>query len=108
MPEKSPENYTWLTYLWVVGLSALGGIVAFMRKVKEGNARAWNFAELVGEVATSAFAGVMTFFMCEASGFSPLITAALVGISGHMGSRAIFQLENFFSAKFPAQPKEGS
>jgi hypothetical protein len=25
MPHNSPENYTWITYLWVVGLSILGG-----------------------------------------------------------------------------------
>lgn len=105
-PPKGPESYAWFTYLWVFGLSSLGGFVAFMRKVKEGNARAWNFAEFFGEIATSAFAGVMTFYLCEAGGFSPLRTAAFVGIAGHMGSRALFQLERFFTNKFPAPEKE--
>lgn len=105
MPEKSPENYALLTYLWVFGLSVLGGVVSFMRKVKEGHARAWNFAELFGEIATSAFAGVMTFYLCEWSGFAPLATAAFVGIAGHMGSRSIKVLEGFFETKFPAPGK---
>lgn len=99
---KGPESYAWFTYLWVIGLSSLGGVVAFLRKVKEGNARAWNFAEFFGEIATSAFAGIITFFLCESSQLTPLMTAALVGITGHMGSRAIFLLEKFFSNKFPA------
>jgi len=100
-PEKSPETYSVLTYLWVFGLSALGGAVSFIRKVKDGHARAFNVAELFGELFTSAFAGVLTFYLCEWSGFAPLATAAFVGIAGHMGSRALFQLEGFFETKFP-------
>ncbi|MGV8899997.1 MAG: phage holin family protein [Burkholderiaceae bacterium] len=100
MPEKSPETYSYLTYLWVFGLSALGGAVSFIRKVREGNARAWNFVEFIGEIMTSVFAGVLTFYLCEWSGFSQLATAAFTGIGGHMGSRAIFILEKFFESKF--------
>jgi LydA holin phage, holin superfamily III len=104
MSDKSPETFSYITYLWVLGLSALGGVVAFARKVREGHARAWNFAEFVGELVTSGFAGVMTFYMCEYSNFAPLLTASLVGIAGHMGSRAIFLLESFLDAKYP-RPK---
>ena len=106
MPEKSPENYTWLTYAWVFGLSALGGAVSFLRKVKDGHARAWNFAEFFGEIFTSAFAGVMTFYLCEWSGFAPLATAAFVGIAGHMGSKAMAHLEGFFESRFPGNKNE--
>lgn len=104
--EKGPESYAWITYLWVFGLSSLGGMVAFIRKVKDGHARAWNFAEFLGEIATSAFAGIITFFLCSNTSMSPLLTAALVGISGHMGSRAIYLLEKFFSDKFPGETNE--
>lgn len=99
MPGKNPENYQLLTYLWVFGLASWGGIVSFMRKMKDGHARAFNIAELVGEIFTSAFAGVLTFWMCEAAGFSGLVTAAFVGISGHMGSRAIGMMENYLAKK---------
>lgn len=101
MPEKSPENFTILTYAWVFGLSMLGGAVAFFRKVKQGHARAWNFAEFFGELATSAFAGILTFYLCEWSQMSPLATAAFVGISGHMGSRALVHFEAYFESRFP-------
>lgn len=102
--EKSPETYALGTYMWVIGLSAAGGAVAFIRKYKAGHSRAFNVAEFVGECATSAFAGVMTFYLCEWSSISPLATAAMVGIAGHMGSRAIANLELFFEARFPKAP----
>ena len=101
MPEKDPTSYSLLTYLWVFGLSSLGGFISFINKLKKGHARAFNIAEFMGEIATSAFAGVITFWLCENSGISPLITAALVGVSGHMGSRAILLFEEWLAKKFP-------
>ena len=100
MPEKDPTTYSWLTYLWVTGLSAWGCLVSFYRKVKTGKARPFNFAELIGELVTSAFAGLITFWLCEATDLHQLVTAALVGISGHMGSRAIFLLESWAEERF--------
>lgn len=105
MPEKDPTSYSLLTYLWVFGLAVLGGVVNFMRKLQEGHTRAFNIIEFIGELVTSAFAGVITFWMCEHAALSPLVTAALVGVSGHMGSRAIFSFEEFLKAKFPANTK---
>ncbi len=98
---KSPETYGLLTYAWVIGISAAGGAVAFIRKWKAGHTRAFNVAEFIGECVTSAFAGVMTFYLCEWSNFSHIASAAMVGIAGHMGSRAINNLEVFFEARFP-------
>lgn len=103
--EKSPETYSVITYIWVIGLSAIGGVVSFLQKYKAGHARAFNIIELIGELVTSAFVGVITFWLCEYSNFSSLLTAALVGISGHMGSRGMFKLEQFFTEKFSL--KEG-
>lgn len=96
MPEKDPSTYTWLTYMWVFLLSAWGGLVSFIKKVRTGETRASNLMEFIGELVTSAFAGVITFFLCEASGITPLMTAVLVAISGHMGTRAIFLFERWF------------
>jgi hypothetical protein len=101
MPEKSPETYSFLTYGWVFALAILGGVVSFMRKLQDGHTRVFNLIEFIGEIVTSAFAGVITFWMCEHSGLSPLVTAAFVGISGHMGSRAIFMAEGWLTKQFP-------
>ena len=100
MPEKDLNTYSMITYLWVTGLSMLGGFVSFARKVKEGKARAFNIIELIGEIITSAFTGIVTFFLCQAAGVGELWTIAFVGISGHMGTRAIFLMEKFFERRF--------
>lgn len=99
MPEKDPTAYGLITYLWVTGLAAWGGIVSFYRKVKSGETRSFNVVELIGEITTSAFAGLITFWLGEAAQLDPLVTAALVGISGHMGSRAIYQIERWVQTR---------
>lgn len=101
MIEKDPSSYSLITYGWVFMLAILGGIVNFMRKIQKGKTRAFNVVEFVGEIVTSAFAGVITFWMCEHAQFSPLVTAAFVGVSGHMGSRALFMFEEYIQTKFP-------
>jgi len=101
MPEKDPTTYSLLTYAWILILSGWGGIINFLRKRKAGETRPFNVAELVGEIFTSGFAGILTFWLCEYSGIPPLMTAAMVGISGHMGSRALYHLELWAESKFP-------
>lgn len=95
MPEKDPANYPLFTYLWVILISSWGGIVSFHRKMKSGHTRPFNMMELMGEIATSAFVGVVTFWLCEYANIHQTLTAAFVGITGHMGSRALFQLEKW-------------
>ena len=91
--DKSPELYGVLTYTWVIGIAALGGVTSFVSNVQRGEARAYNIVELIGELFISAFAGVMTFYLCELIDLPPLASAACVGIVGHMGSRGMFVLE---------------
>lgn len=108
-PEASYDLATLLTWLWVIGLSLLGGFVSFIQKLKTGHVRAWNFTEFVGELATSAFVGILTFKACNWLNWDASLTAAVVGITSHMGSRALFKAEEKFTAwadsKFPT-PKE--
>jgi hypothetical protein len=96
MPEKDPNNYTWITYAWVVGLSVLGGIASFWRKMREGVVRRFNITELIGEIFIAMFTGIVTFYMCESSGITQPMTSALVALSAHMGSRALYFLEKKF------------
>jgi CHASE2 domain-containing sensor protein len=91
---KDPTSYAWITYAWVVVWSIVGGLVNWHRKIRDGHARPFNLAELVGEVATSAFAGVSTFWLCEWVGVAPLLAAVFIGIAGHMGTRFVFFLEH--------------
>jgi hypothetical protein len=96
--ETTPTDFSLITYLWVWGLAIMGGIVSYHQKVRRGNAK-YSIAEFLGEVVTSAFAGVLTFYLCQASGIGQLLTAALVGVSGHMGSRALAILERMLKDK---------
>lgn len=84
------------TYLWVVGISAMGGLASFYRKVKSGHTRWANLAELVGELVISASAGLITYWLTRWAGVNDWAAAAMVGISGHMGSRAFFLFEKVF------------
>lgn len=102
MPEKDPSNYPLITYLWVVGLATLGGAVNFVRTVKMGAARVFNITEFIGELMTSGFAGLLTFWLCEWAGIDKMLSAVLIGISGHMGSRAIFRMEKWAEERFGA------
>lgn len=98
--DKDPTNFTWITYAWVTVLASWGGLVSFIGKVRSGEVRAFNLVELIGELCTSAFTGVLTFLLCQAAGMNGLLTAALVGISGHMGSRCLFMFERWATKKF--------
>jgi hypothetical protein len=100
MPEKDPTIYSLFTYAWVTAISMLGGFVNFAHKVKLGLARAFNVVELFGELMTSAFVGLLAFWMCEAAGLSQIASAPLIGISGHMGTRALFLMEAWADRKF--------
>lgn len=99
-----------ITYGWVFAISLLGGVVNFARKVRAGETRVFRLTEFVGELATSAFAGVLAFWLCKASGLGEYVTAVIVGISGHMGSRAIFKLEQvaerWFDSRNLQNPKQ--
>ena len=107
MPEKDPLNYSLLTYAWVLALAMLGGTASFFGKIKSGSVRWFNLAELIGEMFISAFAGIVTFYLCEAGGFNQLMTAALVAIAGHMGTRAIFIMERFFEQRVLGRASAG-
>lgn len=102
MPQNDPANYSLITYVWVLLLSIWGGVVNFIQKVRRGESHRWSITELIGEIVIAGFAGIITFYLCEASGIDKLITAAMVGISGHMGSRAIFMMEKHLRRRMPS------
>jgi hypothetical protein len=99
MEPKDPASFGLITYLWVIGLSLGGGLVSYMHKLQLGVRRPFSIIEFIGELVTSGFTGVITYFLCQSSGISPLLTAVFVGISGHMGSRALFLIERMIENK---------
>jgi predicted CDP-diglyceride synthetase/phosphatidate cytidylyltransferase len=107
---KDPSSYTWLTYLWVSLWAMLGGAVNFYAKIKTGQARPFNLVEGIGELATSSFVGILTFWLCEWGRVDPLLSACFIGISGHMGSRVMFtaerHMQSYFLRRAGLEPRE--
>lgn len=90
---NNPDNLNIITWVWVIAVSILGGTVRTLSSIKTGMTvidfmRRWTI-----DIIVSAFIGVITFFLCSSADFNPMLTAALVGISAHMGTRAIVLLE---------------
>ena len=97
MNEQDPSHFSQIiTWLWVIGLSSLGGMVSYLNTINKKKI-AFSFARLCIEVLTSAFVGIVTFMLCDMAKFEWQLTASMVAISGHMGTRAIFKLESIFN-----------
>ena len=83
---------------WVFIVAGAGGVVSFIQKIKSGTEK-FSFAALTGEILISAFVGVITMFFCEWANFNLWLSAALIGVCGHMGSRALFVMETLITRK---------
>lgn len=87
------NDYGWATWLWVSSFSIAGGVASFFMKLKRGEVRIFNLVELAGELFISWFVGVVTFLLCEGYGLDPIYSAGLIGVTAHMGSRALYLAE---------------
>lgn len=99
-PSSDPLELPLKQYGLVLAVALLGGVVSFYTKVRAGHVAAWNVFHLIGEMATSAFAGLLAFWLCAYMDIPQLLTVAVVGISGHMGARAIALFENWAQRRF--------
>jgi hypothetical protein len=82
-------------WLWSVFLCLLGGFVRFTQNVQAGHTRPWNFTELIGEIAMSAFVGSLAYKGCLGFHIDANLIPAIVGVTSHMGARALFKAEVF-------------
>lgn len=97
---KDPLDYPLKQYGFMLATALLGGLVSWWAKVRKGEVQAWHLNTLIGELCTSAFAGLLAFWLCEWAGTPALLTASFVGIAGHMGTRAIQSFEAFAEARW--------
>lgn len=100
---EPPEFIKWLDglfgvssfgLLWLSLLAIWGGTANYLARIKS-SAVPFSALELVGEWTISAFAGIITAYVCYEMGFSFQMTAAMAGIAGHMGGRGIALVENW-------------
>ena len=90
---------TGVGFVWFLLLAAWGGTASYLSRIKKMKTP-FRIMELVGEWTISAFAGVITAFICYEMQFSFYATAALTGIAGHMGGRAIALMEHFVETSY--------
>lgn len=90
---KSPLSYSLREYGVILGIALLGGLVRWYLAIKKGETTVYNLSALIGELAVSAFVGLLTFWICESLNVNPLLTAAAVGMSGHMGAKGLVWME---------------
>lgn len=94
-PLKDPLSYTIGQYGFIFAMSLLGGIVGWYAKVKNGELQPANLMVLVGELTTSALAGLISFYVCEWLETPPILTPAIVGLMGHMGPKGLTWAEDW-------------
>lgn len=86
---RDPLNYPLKTYGLMLLMAIFGGFVSWYGKVVRKELPVASLFHLIGELATSAFTGMMMFFLCEWAGSPTLLTVALVSMSGHMGAKLL-------------------
>jgi len=97
MPEQTikavVENS--MGYLWFVFMALWGGTASYVGRLKK-TGEGFSFIELIGEWSISGFSGIVTAYICQSVEIDFYLTAALAGMSGHMGGRGIFLIETYF------------
>ncbi len=94
-PLDVPVRY----YGFLLGFAIVGGLANWYRKVRAGEVNPGQLGHLIGELAISAFAGMMAFMLCMWAETPMPLTAALVGMAGHMGARALDIIEKAITAR---------
>lgn len=85
MFEHDNKYLQWLIFLAVCMLGSLSRYMNYLSKTKEK----FLWLDLIARLFCSAFAGVITSYLCVEANLSNAMTAALIGLSGYMGAEAI-------------------
>lgn len=101
------------TWGYVLGFAILGGLARWIVTLKtyQGNGNPADlWIDLLIQIVTSAFAGMLTFIACKYFKLDEVLSALFIGVSGHMGAEAINVMREwyskFFGTKLAAEAKK--
>lgn len=90
---KDPLSYPLRHLAGVLFMTLLGGFTGWYAKVRKGEVPGSSLFALIGEMATSSLAGLGAFLVCDYVSVPIGMTAAIAGVCGYMGGRAIDMAE---------------
>lgn len=100
---NTPNDWgQYIAFLWVFILSIWGGTVHTIKKVRDGVVDRFTFREWIYDIVTSGFIGFITYAFCQYAGFDGWLSAVLIGISSHQGTRGLLIIENWVTNKVGA------
>jgi hypothetical protein len=85
-----------MPYLSTLLLATFGGVVNHITTLRK-NSSPFRWRELAFDLLVSGFAGLLTFYFCRGAGIGGEMSAVLIAISGHMGTRAIAGFELIYT-----------
>lgn len=111
MPEKQTDTYVAISeffknvwpFVWTFLLSSWGGVVSHIQRMRMTHSK-FNIRELAFDLIISSFAGLLTYMFCSYSKINGEMSAILIAISGHMGTRAIAGFERMRDRIFGIAP----
>ncbi len=59
----------------------------------------FTFREWTYDIITSGFIGFVTYAFCKYAGFDGWLSAVMIGIASHQGTRGLLMIEDFITRK---------
>jgi hypothetical protein len=81
----------YISYLWVVGVSLWAGVVSFFEQPEAK----FSMIKFMIHLSSAAFAGLLTFWICQYGNVPGPLIGVFCGIASHMGTPALLKLKIF-------------
>lgn len=91
-----------LTFLWVFSISAFAGITRRIRRLQgaKGNEeikKEGSWLLFMADIVISGFIGMLTYYLCVYANVPDSLMAVYIGVSAHMGTKALSVYEALFN-----------